>query len=90
MRGQVGVLLLERDIADLLGWLRHVKVCTLQLGGPGPSGGNPMGRMEGVCGVNTESENAEYRTKHHLAWKGPGNDVKTHGVYLCRKRMPSP
>ena len=27
-------------------------------------------RMECACGVNAESEDAEYRAEHHLVWSG--------------------
>ena len=70
-------VLLGWDMPDLLGWRRHVKVCTFQLNVPGPSCGNPSGRLGGACSANPESKHAKYRAEHHLAWNGPGNDVKT-------------
>ena len=67
-RGENGCCVagMGQDLA--VGRLRHIVSGALQR--RGPSSGNPMGSMEGACGVNAESENAEYSAEHHFSGKG--------------------
>ena len=63
-----------QDLA--VGRLRHIVSGALQRRGP-PSG-NPMGSMEGACGVNAKSEDAEYSAKHHHSGKGCDAECETY------------
>ena len=57
----------------LLGWDKsHLAVSRLRrivsgaLQRWGPSSGNPMGSMEGACGANAKSKDAEYSAEHDV------------------------
>ena len=74
----------------LLGWDKtHLAVGRLPyivsgaLQRRGPSSGAPSGCMEGACGVNAESKDAEYSAEHHLSGKGGDAKCETYEKKLC-------